>query len=239
MHRLYPKHYLPALRLIMGAWAIVSLSTSACRADDRANALVAKARDILKKAQAITFDRTVIIEMEGKLAGRETAHMKLLKPGYWSLSREREEPRRRVCDGKFVYSSWDKKKQYIKVDLLKPGILFQDLGPVGSAFFGTSVILPNQSAKYLGKQVLGEKSYEVVEVLGETPGGIPAKQKLFFGASGLPEIREFRSELEKGKEMVMREEISKLDLAAKLKPADFQFKLPAGYTILDASVKKP
>jgi hypothetical protein len=227
------------LSRLAGLCVAFSLAAIPSRADDRSDALIAKAREILKKSQAAAFDRTIIIEMDGKLAGRETAHVRLLKPGYWSLSRDREEPRRRVCDGKYVYSSWDKKKQYIKVDLLKPDVLFQDLGPVGGAFFGTSVILPNQSGKYLGKQDISGKSYEVVEVLGETPGGIPASQKLFFGASGLPMIREYRSEMEKGKEMMMREEISKIDLSAKLQPADFQFKLPAGYTILDASMKHP
>jgi outer membrane lipoprotein-sorting protein len=218
--------------------ALVLLFTPPGRADENSDRLFAKCREVLKNAHTLTLDRTTSIQMEGKSAGKEIEHIQLLKPGYWKMTRNREEPRVRICDGKHVYSSWTKKKQYIKVDLIKPEFLYQDLGPAVGVFFGSSVILPNQSGKYLGKQDLEGKSYEVVEVRGETPGGIPARQLLYFGASGLLEVREFHSEIDKGKEMMLRDRLSNIVMGAPLKPADFTFKLPSGYTILDATTKK-
>jgi hypothetical protein len=222
----------PVWTFIMGATLAVPV-----RADERSDALFAHAIDAFKKAEAVTFDRTTTIRMEDKAAGQETEHIQLLRPNLWRVSRGREEPRLRVSDGKYAYSQLDKAKQVIKVDALKPDALFQTYGPAVGAFFGAKLIHLNQSGKYLGKQELEGKTYDVVQVLGETPGGIPAVLKLYFGAEGLPDIREFRSEMEKGKEIVMQERLSKVDMRARLKPAGFHFTLPPGYTIVDATVE--
>ncbi|MFN3650299.1 MAG: hypothetical protein ACK47B_12045 [Armatimonadota bacterium] len=207
------------------ACAAALVAVAAAHADSKSDALLAKARESLKKAKSLTGDLQININSDGEKQ-ELTGTVQLLKPNLGKLTLKTPEGSQSFqSTGKEVYITLDSQKQYLKQPAdEKGGMIGSAAGPIGAAFFNPDSLGAGGETKHLGTQKVGAKSYEVVQVSGA--GG--QTQKLFFTAAGVPEGAEMTFGNGEQK-LTQRIWIKNLKLDAPLTAQQFAFKVPAGF----------
>jgi outer membrane lipoprotein-sorting protein len=175
----------PLLALAAG---LVLLAPAAARADDKTDAVLAKARTALAKVKSLQADLESTAN-KGGLADTVRAAVSLVKPNLvrMQLSGAKGKVLQTLyADGTSVTVVRELQKQFMRPADVKPDAYLAEMVPPLAAFLDLDGFLKGHELKHAGAQTIAGQSYEVLEFSGQTDGGPSWTLKLYFDPAGLP-----------------------------------------------------
>lgn len=177
-----------AAALTAAAMACCAFVSASARADERADALLAKATAAYKAAKSLTADVRITMT-QGAQTHSGSGSFRLRKPKLMRVAFSTPQKITLMSDGKRAYQVMDN-SQYKTLEVDAGVSEAASLGGIACGlFFGNdSYILGKMSdtgaeRKYSGKQAVAGVSYDVVTITNKKP--IPHTLKLYFRADGL------------------------------------------------------
>ena len=214
-------------------WALLAcaatLTALAAQADEKADALLQKAREASAGAKTLQADLVYEVQSDDAKGGYSGA-VRLMKPNY-AYFKTSNLPNRQVSilsDGKNRYQVMEAQKQYLR-GAIQPG--GQNVGIGGpyspvTGFFDLTGNAAGGERKYVGKETLEGREYEVVEITG---GPRPEQVRRFYvGPSGLVEgavVTLGNSEMQR----TYRTWLKNVKLDQPMKAEEFAFAPPEGF----------
>jgi outer membrane lipoprotein-sorting protein len=227
----------PLFRWIAGGAAAAALLVAAgARADEKGDAVVAKARTALAKVKSLQADVEQSINQGGQTStnkGRVTA----LKPGlvkFQLLGPDGKPVQVLYGDPKKMTVVMPGQKQYMSQPGLTTEAFLGQMLPQVAGVLNPTGFLKDQKVRYVGAEPISGQTYEVVESAVEGPGAQPATTKHYFDAAGLPVGAE--QKLKFGTEEVTQLIwLRNIKLNPAVTPQQMAFVPPAGYKKFDPS----
>ncbi|HLK56390.1 MAG TPA: DUF2092 domain-containing protein [Chthonomonadaceae bacterium] len=212
---------------------LMLLGASPGRADEKGDALLKEVEKATKAAKTLTAEVSFTETMSGQ--GQKisaTGKVRLMRPNYAYIALDSPVDQVLASDGKTSYTLMSKQNQYLKnqvdaqghgLGFLPPMTMFFDTkGGITSLFGGDASAL---SPKYVGKETVEGKEYEVLRVTQENPQHV--ETKLYVGQNKL--VTRIHMEVKLGNETAQIEvALKNVKTDTAMKAADFAFQLPKG-----------
>jgi outer membrane lipoprotein-sorting protein len=205
----------------------------AAHADEKADALIRKARQLMEPAK--TFQGTLSYSFEtGQQRDQQSSlsiAFRLMKPNYGSMElkdlKSGRVEMRAISDGKTAFQVEPAGKQYRQMPASPQGIAGFPAGPGVFAplalFFSSDALPLSPEAKATGTETQNGKSYQVVEM--KSPEGVT---RHFFAADGMLEGVELA--IKRGEtQLSVKSWLKSHRLNAPMTAQQFAFKPPAGF----------
>lgn len=225
---------IPTARWVLAAGIVAGWAACAAVADEKTDALLARARQALEKAQSLQGEFTRTLE-SGDRKNTLSGTFRLLRPNLAEVRINGADgsPVQVVAsDGKTQHTVLYAQKQFLKGKADPAGRgLGSILGPLGNGFFAPATLGGPGMPTYAGQQKVDGRTYEVVQFKSTARaagGDIQQTLKLFLTEGGLPEGYSSTSSLQ-GRTSTMSLWVKNLKTDAALKPEQFAYAPPADF----------